>query len=183
EEQVFRNVEPVWRSNLPEAENGRIFHHRRTADRPGPQRLIRRKDSGIVQNPSTERRAAGGDRPRSGGCVKMRPLKISNTTFHSPNSYCCCTLTLSHERNPSHSSHSRTNGRSASLAARLAHFLARTFCRDRVLAVRPGAIQAAPAAGANDDGRGSDLRRPVAHRILDWLLAQAVVGRDGALGG
>jgi len=49
------------------------YHHRRTADRPGPQRLIRRKDSGIVQNPSTERRAAGGDRPRSGGCVKMRP--------------------------------------------------------------------------------------------------------------
>src|SRR6266487_1178216 len=51
------------------------YHHRRTEDRPGPQRLIRCKDSGIVQNPSTERRAAGGDRPRSCGCVKMRPLR------------------------------------------------------------------------------------------------------------
>src|SRR5439155_18583079 len=51
------------------------YHHRRTADRPGPQRLIRRKYSGIVQNPSTERRAAGGDRPRPGGCGKMRPVE------------------------------------------------------------------------------------------------------------
>ena len=31
---------------------------------------------------STERRAAGGDRPRSGGCIKMRPsLRIVTTGF------------------------------------------------------------------------------------------------------
>jgi len=49
-------------------------HHlrRTTADRPGPQRLIRCKDSRILRTPSTERRAAGGDRTRSGGSVKMR---------------------------------------------------------------------------------------------------------------
>src|SRR5437016_9590 len=93
--------------------------------------------------------------------------EISNATFHSPNSYCCCTLVLSHERNPSHSSHSRTNSRSASLAARLAQFLARTFCRGGLLAVRPRAIQAAPAAGANADGHGGGFRRAAAHRIFD----------------
>ena len=53
---------------------GRIWiPPRRTADRPGPQRLIRCKDSGILRTTSTERRAAGRDRPRSGGCTKMRP--------------------------------------------------------------------------------------------------------------
>src|SRR6185369_12537884 len=32
--------------------------------RPGPQRLVRCNDSGILRTTSTERRAAGGDRPR-----------------------------------------------------------------------------------------------------------------------
>jgi hypothetical protein len=48
-------------------------HHlrRTTADRPGPQQHSCRKGSGMFQTNSTERRAAGGDRPRSGGSVKQ----------------------------------------------------------------------------------------------------------------
>src|SRR5213075_451276 len=46
--------------------------HRRTADRPGPQRLIWCKDSGILRTTSTERRAAGGDRPRSRRHLQLR---------------------------------------------------------------------------------------------------------------
>src|SRR5436190_7244614 len=107
----------------------------------------------------------------------------SHATFHSPNSGCCCTLTLSHERNPNHSSHPRTNGRPASLAARLAQFLARTFWRDGFLAVRPRGLQVVSSAGANADGRGTDLRRAAADRVFERLLAEAVVGRDRALGG
>jgi len=33
----------------------------------------------MLQTTSTERRAAGGDRPRSGGSVKMRPLRLLQT--------------------------------------------------------------------------------------------------------
>src|SRR5439155_22511764 len=50
--------------------------HLRTADRPGPQRYSRCTDSGILKTSSTERRAAGGDRPRSGGSFKMRLVRI-----------------------------------------------------------------------------------------------------------
>ena len=52
----------------------------RPSDR-GPQRLIRCKDSGILQTTSIERRAAGGDRPLSGGCIKMRPPTIGSPEF------------------------------------------------------------------------------------------------------
>jgi len=52
----------LWASETP---------HRRSADRPGPQQQSWWKGSGILQTTSTERRAAGGDRPRSGGSVKM----------------------------------------------------------------------------------------------------------------
>src|SRR6266516_6457047 len=34
----------------------------------------RHKGSGMLQTPSTERRAVGGDRPLSGGCVEMHPI-------------------------------------------------------------------------------------------------------------
>src|SRR6185436_13090354 len=39
--------------------------------RPGPQQCSWRNVSGMLQTTSTERRAAGGDRPRSGGCARM----------------------------------------------------------------------------------------------------------------
>jgi len=42
-------------------------------DRPGPQQHSWWKGLGMLQTTSTERRAAGGDRPRSGGSVKRRP--------------------------------------------------------------------------------------------------------------
>src|SRR5213075_3043191 len=64
--------------------------HRRTADRPGPQRLIWCKDSGILRTTSTERRAAGGDRPRSGGFVKIRPqtnVDLPAACFHRQTCY------------------------------------------------------------------------------------------------
>src|SRR5881394_718882 len=48
---------------------------------PGPQRLIWCKDSGILRTTSIERRAAGGDRPLSGGCIKMRPAPIGSPEF------------------------------------------------------------------------------------------------------
>jgi len=63
---------------------GRILHrHRRTADRPGPQQHSWWKGSGMLQTPSTERRAAGGDRPRSGGSVMRPPWDSFNlATLH-----------------------------------------------------------------------------------------------------
>jgi len=46
--------------------------HRRSSavarPRTVPHRLVRSGHSGILQTTSAERRAAGGDRPRSGGC-------------------------------------------------------------------------------------------------------------------
>jgi len=59
-------------------------HHlrRTTADRPGPQQHSWWKGSGMLQTTSTERRAAGGDRPRSGGSVKRRP-KLQIPIFKS----------------------------------------------------------------------------------------------------
>src|SRR6185369_9779073 len=64
--------------------------HRRTADRPacmaeatsarrrpGPQQHSWWKGSGMLQTTSTEQRAAGVDRPRSGGSVTMRPRQAS----------------------------------------------------------------------------------------------------------
>src|SRR6185436_9427840 len=65
---------------------GAANRHRRTADRPacvaeatsarrrpGPQQHSWWKGSGMLQTTSTERRAAGEDRPRSGESLKMRP--------------------------------------------------------------------------------------------------------------
>src|ERR1041385_6835301 len=49
------------------------MRHQRSADRPGPQQDSWWKGSGMFQTSSTERRVAGGDRPRSGGRLKMRP--------------------------------------------------------------------------------------------------------------
>ena len=39
----------------------------------------------MFQTTSTERRAAGGDRPRSGGTVQMRPLRTSLSCWSNPN--------------------------------------------------------------------------------------------------
>src|SRR5439155_24823280 len=46
---------------------------RRTANRPGSQRMARHKSTDLLQSASTDRHAADGDRPRSGGSIEMRP--------------------------------------------------------------------------------------------------------------
>ena len=46
---------------------------RRTANRPGSQRMARYKITDFLQSASAGRHAADGDRPRSGGSVEMRP--------------------------------------------------------------------------------------------------------------
>jgi len=53
-------------------------NNRRTADRPGPQEHIRCTDSGMILTASTGQRAAGGDRPRSGGSMTNSPHSTGN---------------------------------------------------------------------------------------------------------
>src|SRR5438874_2182334 len=46
---------------------------RRTANRPGSQRMARYKITDFLQSATAGRHAADGDRPRSGGSFEMRP--------------------------------------------------------------------------------------------------------------
>src|SRR5947207_4605253 len=48
---------------------------RRTANRPGSQRMARYKITDFLQSASAGRHAADGDRPRSGGSIQMRPTR------------------------------------------------------------------------------------------------------------
>src|SRR6185436_14274919 len=50
--------------------------------RPGPQQPSWWEGPGMLQTTSTERRAAGGDRPRSDGSVKMRPAAMGMRVKH-----------------------------------------------------------------------------------------------------
>src|SRR5438876_1982247 len=45
---------------------------RRTANRPGSQRMARHKSTDFLQSATAGRHAADGDRPRSGGNIEMR---------------------------------------------------------------------------------------------------------------
>ncbi len=46
---------------------------RRTANRPGSQRMARYKITDFLQSASAGQHAADGDRPRSGGSIEVRP--------------------------------------------------------------------------------------------------------------
>ena len=56
---------------------------RRTANRPGSQRMARHKGTDFWQSAPTGRHAADGDRPRSGGSNEMRPCSWLGEHFKS----------------------------------------------------------------------------------------------------
>ena len=57
---------------------------RRTANRPGSQRMARYKITDFLQSASAGRHAADGDRPRSGGSIQMRPALAKMLVETSP---------------------------------------------------------------------------------------------------
>src|SRR5207249_1208002 len=50
---------------------------RRTANRPGSQRMARYKITDCLQSASAGRHAADGDRPRSGGSIELHPARVA----------------------------------------------------------------------------------------------------------
>src|SRR5439155_13990311 len=50
---------------------------RRTANRPGSQRMARYKITDCLQSASAGQHAADGDRPRSGGSIELHPARVA----------------------------------------------------------------------------------------------------------
>ena len=75
---LFRDV---WNSTPLSLTGASRYCPRRTANRPGSQRMARHKITDFLQSASAGRQTADGDRPRSGVSIEMRP-SLTPTLSH-----------------------------------------------------------------------------------------------------